>query len=103
MSRAVLAVCLAASSAHADDAIPHHTVDAQTDRVVILGALAAAVSPMTIPIRHALWDRELFGDADTREHFSRAASQISDATLGASIAAPFVYLSRVPVDDATGD
>jgi membrane-associated phospholipid phosphatase len=103
MHRVFVAVCALAAAAHADDGIPNHHIDPQTDRVVILGALAAAVSPMTIPVRHVLWDRELLGPLDPRDRFSRSAAKISDATLAATIAAPLVYMTNPHVDDATGD
>jgi membrane-associated phospholipid phosphatase len=99
----VLLVCALVATAHADDAIPNHRVDAQVDRAVIFSALAMSVSPMAIPVRHVLWDRELLGPLDPRDRFSRTAAKISDVTLAASIAAPLVYMTNRDVDDATGD
>src|SRR5262245_27359319 len=79
-----------AGAAVADDVIPGHTIDRQTDGVIIGGALIAALRLSLIPVRtdRPLWTHELFGGADARVHasFSPLAARISDATLAATVA-----------------
>jgi membrane-associated phospholipid phosphatase len=103
---AVLALRLATPAA-ADDAIAGHAIDRPTDGLLIGGALALGFGLSLSPMRadHALWQHELFGEADGAVHgnFSPRAAQISDATLAATIAAPIVYLTGSTIEDADGD
>lgn len=96
-----------ASPAAADDVIPGHSVDTATDGAIAAGALALGFGLSLIPVRRpsALWEHELFGEADDAVHasFSPRAAQISDGLLAASIAAPLAYLTGDTIDDADGD
>jgi membrane-associated phospholipid phosphatase len=93
--------------AGADDAIPGHAIDRSTDGLVIAGALGVAAGLSLVPVStaRALWNRELFGDTDAAVHarFSLRAARISDALVGATIAAPLGYLTGPTIDDADGD
>lgn len=101
-----LAVC-AATPAVADDVIPGHVIDRQTNAVIVGAALGAALGLSLIPVstERALWTRELFGDTDTAVHasFSPMAARISDAAVAATVAAPIAYLTGNTVEDADGD
>ncbi len=103
-----VAVLAIAAPAFADDRVPDHAVT-PVDLPIIVGALAASVAPLAIPIRaHHAWDTELLGEVDvgTRANFSPRAAAISDVTLGLTIAAPIGYLTALggsAIDDADGD
>ena len=96
-----------ATPAVADDAIPGHAIDRSTDGIVVAGALGVAAGLSLIPVStaRALWTRELFGDTDAAVHarFSPRAARISDALVGATIAAPLGYLTGATIEDADGD
>jgi membrane-associated phospholipid phosphatase len=96
-----------ATPAVADDAIPGHAIDRSTDGIVVAGALGAAAGLSLVPVStaRALWTRELFGDTDAAVHarFSPRAARISDALVGATIAAPLGYLTGSTIEDADGD
>lgn len=91
----------------ADDAIPGHQIDRSTNGAIIAGALGLGFGLSLIPVRapSALWEHELFGEADDAVHasFSPLAAQLSDGLLAASIAAPIAYLTGTTIDDADGD
>jgi membrane-associated phospholipid phosphatase len=103
----VTAVVGRASPVVADDAIPGHAIDRSTNSVVIAGALGVAAGLSLVPVStaRALWRRELFGDTDAAVHarFSPRAARISDALVGATVAAPLAYLTGPTIEDADGD
>jgi membrane-associated phospholipid phosphatase len=96
-----------ASPAVAEDVIPGHQIDRATNGAVIAGALGLGFGLSLIPVRApaALWEHELFGEADDAVHasFSPRAAQISDGLLAASLAAPLAYLTGGNIEDADGD
>ena len=100
-----LALLLLATPALADDA----TGDRRPDRIdgaIVLGAIAASLAPMALPLRdRTMWDAQLLGAVDGAvcNQFSRPAAQLSDLTLIAAIAAPAAYLTGATIDDADGD
>jgi membrane-associated phospholipid phosphatase len=104
---AALVVCISTSAVADDDIIPGHAIDRPTNGLVIGGALGLAFGLSLIPIRprHALWQHELFGEADDAVHatFSPRAAQISDGLLAAAVAAPIVYFTGNTIEDADGD
>jgi len=111
--RLVVAVVLAAlltslsTSAVADDVIPGHVIDRPLSGAIIAGALGLGLGLALIPMRAhpALWEHELFGEADDSVHtsFSSRAAGMSDGLLGAAIAAPIAYLTGSTIEDADGD
>src|SRR5512143_3604622 len=94
--RLVVAVLLAAlvasrsTSAIADDVIPGHVIDRPTNGAIIAGVLGLGFGLSLIPMREhpALWEHELFGEADDSVHtsFSSRAAAISDGLLAAAVA-----------------
>jgi membrane-associated phospholipid phosphatase len=96
-----------ARPAAADDFMPGHRIDRAATSAIVAAALGAGFGLSLIPVRApaALWDHELFGEADDAVHasFSPRAAQISDGLLAASIAAPLAYLTGDTIDDADSD
>src|SRR5215468_6413967 len=105
LAAATLALLLLATPALADDATGERRVD-RVDGAIILGAVAASLAPMALPLRNRpMWDTQLFGELDGAvcNQFSRPAAELSDLTLIAAIAAPAAYLTGATIDDAVGD
>lgn len=111
--RFVVAVLLAplvasrSTPAIADDVIPGHVIDRPTNGAIIAGALGLGFGLSLIPMREhpALWEHELFGEADGSVHtsFSSRAAAISDGLLAAAVASPIAYLTGNTIEDADGD
>lgn len=81
-------------------------VVSSVDSAIIVGAMAASLVPMAIPLRSpVLWDNQLLGEADRAayDQLSRPAARLSDLTLLVALAAPAVYLTGSTIDDAVGD
>ena len=100
-----LALLLFATPALADDATGERRPD-RIDGAIVLGAIAASLAPMALPLRdRTMWDAQLLGAVDGAvcNQFSRPAAQLSDLTLIAAIAAPAAYLTGATIDDADGD
>ena len=104
---ALLTAVVGRATAVADDAIPGHAIDRPSNGIVIAGALGVAAGLSLVPVStaRALWKRELFGNTDAAVHarFSPRAARISDALVGATIAAPLAYLTGPTIEDADGD
>lgn len=100
-----LALLTFATPVFADDNPGERPVD-QTDRAIVVGAVAASLAPMAIRLRsHALWDHQLLGDLDEAAYgqFSRSGAWLSDLTLALAIAVPAAYLTGSTIEDAAGD
>ncbi len=111
--RLVVALLLAAlvaspsTPAGADDVIPGHVIDRPLNGAIIAGALGLWFGLSLIPIREhpALWEHELFGEADDSVHanFSFRAAAISNGLVATAVAAPIAYLTGGTIEDADGD
>src|ERR1700759_2983308 len=101
----VLALLSLATPALADNATGERPVDQRVDGAIVAGAVAVSLAPMTLRLRgHGLWDTQLLGELDhaVYDQFSGGAARLSDLMLAVTIAAPAVYLTSSPVEDADG-